>query len=88
MRWNLQSVDAASPLSNAIGDDAFDALMSLCEYPPSPVSGQGQTTTTASRTSNAMNEIQPNRQSNTGIRGSSSSPASTVPQKREFTELD
>ncbi|BCS25415.1 uncharacterized protein APUU_50126A [Aspergillus puulaauensis] len=88
MRGNLQTLDILTPFTNAIGEDAYDGLMSLCEYPPSPVSGQGRPSTTIDSASNALNEIQPNRQSNAGSNGSSSSPASTVPQKREFTELD
>lgn len=88
MGWKLRTLDIITPFTNAIGEGAYDGLMSLCEYPPSAVSGQGRPSTTIDSTSNALNEIQPNRQSNAGFHGSSSSPASTVPQKREFTELD
>lgn len=86
VRGRLQSMEILSPLLNAIGEDVYDSLVSLCEPPPSPAPGQ-QTSTAASGASNALNEIQPNWQSNSGPRGSSS-PASTVPQKREFAKLD
>ncbi|OJJ08835.1 hypothetical protein ASPVEDRAFT_156431 [Aspergillus versicolor CBS 583.65] len=86
VRGRLHSMELLSPLLNAIGEDVYDGLVLLCEPLPSPAPGQ-VTSTLASSASNALNEIQPNRQSNSGPRGSSS-PASTVPQKREFTELD
>lgn len=79
-------MELLSPFRNAIGEDVYDDLVFLCEPLPSPAPGQ-VTSTPASSASNALNEIQPNRQSNSGPRGSSS-PSSTVPQKREFTELD